>query len=582
MNVCLVCPPFYLGDAMQPPIGISDFRKLIETRDSEGKPYLFVDKSLFLKELIDDLTEVKLITRPRRFGKTLNMSMLHHFFAKTVDNQPTEHLFKGLKISQCNQCMQYQGQYPVIFLSFKDIKSSFFKSAYEDFCNLLSRAYEQHEDILSDSKLTGLQKNRYKSILNKTAPESDIKSALKDLTFYLYQSYKVKPIVLIDEYDTPIQTAHMEKYYPEMVVLMREFLGSGLKDNSYLDRAILTGVLRVSKESLFSGLNNIDTYSLLDSRYGEHFGFIEKEVKQLLNISGLGKNLDQVKRWYNGYQCGKSIVYNPWSIVNYIKKEGELGSYWVNTSDNALIKDLLIRSNTNFKFQFECLLQEKPVKMLINEHMAFVNLETSESTVWTLLLMCGYLKAIPIQDIENNALYQLSIPNKEVKLLYTTLIAEWLSGVNNATVFNTFLNNLLNGEMADFEDSLQSIMLQTFSVHDVKGKNPEKFYHGFMLGLVSGIDRNQYTIDSNKESGLGRYDIIIIPNDIHKLGIILEIKNIDESSKISLKEAADLAIKQINEKQYNTSLLQNNIKGCLKIGIAFKGKNLAIMHRLDV
>ena len=248
---------------MQPPIGISDFREIIETRDSAGNPYLFVDKSLLIKEIIDDLTKVKLITRPRRFGKTLNMSMLHHFFANTVDNQPTAHLFNELKIAKHDPCMKYQGQYPVIFLSFKDIKSSSFKSAYEDFCKLLGQEYEKHEAVVLDAKLTDLQKSHYKRVLSREASESDIRGALKDLTFYLHQSYGVKPIVLIDEYDTPIQTAYMEKYYKEMVVLMREFFGAGLKDNSHLDRAILTGILRVSKESLFSGLNNVDTYSLL-------------------------------------------------------------------------------------------------------------------------------------------------------------------------------------------------------------------------------------------------------------------------------------------------------------------------------
>lgn len=574
---------------MQVPIGISDFRELIETRDAAGRPYLFVDKSLLIQDMIADLIKVKLITRPRRFGKTLNMSMLHHFFAKTINGKPTEHLFKGLNIAKYPQYMKYQGQYPVIFLSFKDIKSGSFKSAYEDICTLLSHAYEQHEHVLSDSKLTENQKNKYNAIITRTAPETDIRNALKDLTFYLEQGYGAKPIVLIDEYDTPIQTAYVKNYYDDMVTFMREFLGAGLKDNSHLERAILTGVLRVSKESLFSGLNNIDTYSLLDSRYGEYFGFTEKEVKHLLDNATLANNLEQVKRWYNGYQCGDAVVYNPWSIVNYVNKQGALGSYWVNTSDNALIKDWIANSSTIFKAQFESLLQDGAIQMLINEHVAFTDLKTHESTIWTLLLMSGYLKAIrvqsnndnAVQDGTDNSLCQLKIPNQEIKILYARLIAEWLSGVNNATVFNTFLNNLLSGNMENIEDHLQRMMLQTFSVHDIKGKNPEKFYHGFMLGLIASINQEQYKIDSNKESGLGRYDIMLIPNDKNKLGVIFEIKSIDDNSIKDLIEAANEAIKQIDEKQYHAMLLQHHIKRHLKIGIAFKGKALAMRYKID-
>lgn len=565
----------------QVPIGVSDFREVIETRDSTGRPYLFVDKSEFIKGIIEDLTKVKLITRPRRFGKTLNMSMLHHFFAKAVHDKPTEHLFKGLKIAKYAECMKQQGQYPIIFLSLKDIKSASFKSAYEDFCNLLSQAYEQHEHILSASTLTENQKNKYKGIISRTAPETDIRSALKDLTFYLNQGYGVKPIVLIDEYDTPIQTAYVKNYYEDMVTLMREFLGAGLKDNSHLDRAILTGVLRVSKESIFSGLNNIKTYSILNDQYGEYFGFTEDEVNHLLTKTGLGSHISDVKTWYNGYHIGNAIIYNPWSIVNYIQESGKLSAYWVNTSDNALIKDLLIRSSELFKGQFELLLKDNVIEMRIDEHLAFNYLDLNESAIWALLLMSGYLKATFIKNENNEPLYQLQVPNKEVKDLYKKLIAEWLSGVNNPTVFNTFLSNLLNGEMKNFEDALQRMVLETFSTHDVKGKNPEKFYHGFMLGLISGVDKKHYTIDSNKESGLGRYDILIMPNDASKLGIILEIKNVDETSEKNLKEVASEAIQQIDERQYHMTLLQNNIKRCLKVGVAFKGKELAVSHKLE-
>lgn len=567
---------------MQLPIGISDFRKLIEHRDPQNHPYSFVDKSLFIKDVLDDSSNVVLITRPRRFGKTLNMSMLHNFFAKEVDNQSTASLFNGLKISQHNQYMAYHGQFPVIFLTFKDIKSQSFTEAYSDLCKLLATVYEQHEKIiLSEPTLTSRQKDQYRRVLDRQAPISDIKTALKDLTFYLHRSYGVKPIVLIDEYDIPIQAAYRQKYYEEMIHFMRDFLSSGLKDNSHLEKAVLTGILRVSKESLFSGLNNLKTYSLLNTRYGEYFGFIDSEVVELLEKANLSSKTLKIREWYNGYQVGDTVIYNPWSIVNYIQEGGKLSSYWVNTSDNALIKELISRSSIGFKAQFEVLLQDKSIEMLINEYIAFTNLETNESAIWALLLMSGYLKATVVNEEGTNILCRLQIPNKEVKDLYRTFIAEWLSGVNNATVFNQFLNNLLTGNVADFEYQLKEIMLQTFSVHDIKGRESEKFFHGFMLGLTACIDVANYTIDSNKEAGLGRYDIVIAPKDPDRLGIILEIKSVGigtEDSPSKLQIAATEALAQIEAKQYQKTTLLKAVKSCLKIGVAFSGKELAVAH----
>ncbi len=568
---------------MQPPIGVSDFKKLVEYKNPQGEPYLFVDKSLWVKDIIDDPSEVILITRPRRFGKTLNMSLLHHFFAKEVNNQSTHSLFKNLKIFQHPDYMKYQGQYPVISLTFKDIKSRSFEAAYDDFCEMVRGVYLQHEKqaLSHGSSLKSRDKQDYERFLDRKASDSAKRIALKNLTFYLSQCYGVKPIVLIDEYDTPIQTAYLENYYKEMVTFMREFLGAGLKDNSHLHKAVLTGILRVSKESLFSGLNNLKVYSLLNSRYGEYFGFTEEEVRELLEKANLGDRINDIRTWYNGYQAGNIVIYNPWSILNCIQEQGKLSPYWVNTSDNALIKELIIQSSPYTKAQFESLLQGKAVEKFINENVVFDHLESNESTLWTLLLMSGYLKVTSTKEVEQGSLCQLEIPNKEVKDLYRMFVAEWLSGVNDATVFNSFLTDLLNGKMEDFEERLGSLMLQTFSVHDIKGNNPEKFFHGFMLGLIAGLDQNQYKIDSNKESGLGRYDIIIVPNDPKKLGIILEIKSLDKDSPQSLKEAAENAVKQIDEQKYSQNVLFQNVNRCLKVGIAFRGKELATHSRQE-
>jgi len=572
---------------MQLPIGISNFKTLITETDLTGNHYLFVDKSLFIRDILNNLSGVILITRPRRFGKTLNMSMLHHFLAQNVDGKPTHGLFDNLKIAAQPECMQQQGKYPVIFLTFKDIKNSSFEAAYNDLQELISKAYEEHEYVLTGEKLTALQKQRYQSILERKAEDTDIRSALKNLTFYLYQYYGIKPIVLIDEYDTPIQTAYINEYYEPMIEFMRQFLAKALKDNSYLQKAVLTGILRIAKESLFSGLNNIKIYSLLDSTYGEYFGFTEPEVAALLEETKLSHNIKDVKTWYNGYQAGDTILYNPWSIINYLVERGKLSPYWVNTSDNRLVKELLINSSAGFKEQFEILLQDNPIEKLITENFVFTYLTENESLVWSLLLMSGYLKITSSTQMELGQLCKLAIPNKEVKILYRVIITEWLSGINDAAVFNDFLTNFLTGKMDKFTDSLRTIMLQTFSVHDVKGSVPEKFFHGFILGLLAGIDRNQYEICSNKESGLGRYDIALIPKDITKLGIIFELKSVDTSDSsalalnLRLTTAAELALQQIDSKQYVATMLQHNIQRCLKVGIAFGGKELAVVHRID-
>lgn len=563
---------------MQSPIGISDFRKLIETRDADGNPYLFVDKSLFIKEILDDLSEVKLITRPRRFGKTLNMSMLYHFLVKGDENELNANLFQNLKIAQYREYVEkYQGRYPVVYITFKDIvRENEYSAAYKGFCNVMSRIYTHYQYLLTSPKLAAHERKKFEAILEERATLTNIQFSLLDLTRALYLHHGIKPWVLIDEYDTPIQTAYAGGYYNQTVDFMRGFLGAGLKDNSYLEKGILTGILRVSKESIFSGLNNIKTYSLLHPLYGEYFGFTESEVASLLEKTNLSSGIREVKNWYNGYEAGKTIIYNPWSIINYIKEQGKLGSYWVNMSDNSLIREVLLKSSTNFKSQFESLLQNKPIEAFIDEHITFNDLSSHDSTVWSLLLMSGYLKATLLKEQSQGSLCLLQIPNYEVKDLYRNLIARWLSGVDSPIVFSKFIENLLSGKIEDFSSQLQTLMLQTFSVHDISGKAPEKFFHGFMLGLISGIDPNTYQIHSNKESGYGRFDIAIIPNDVSKLGIIFEIKSIKENNQESLEKSAKEALKQIHDSEYTSLLKQHHIKNCLMIGVAFSGKDLAI------
>jgi hypothetical protein len=462
-------------------------------------------------------------------------------------------------------------------MTFKGIDGGSFEDAYDRICSVLKDAYKQHQILLDSNKLSDYEKESYKNILTMRASRIEIRDGLKNLTTYLYQHYSVKSIILIDEYDTPIQAAYLGKYYDEMIGFMRIFLGAGLKDNSYLHQSMLTGILRIAKESLFSDLNNLKAYSLLNKRYGEYFGFTEDEVIILLQKTQLSDTLPNVKAWYNGYQVGNTVLYNPWSIVNFIQEQGIFSDYWVNTSDSALIKDLLIKSDTTLRKEFEFLLRGISTEQYIIENFAFKQLEFTPSAIWSLLLMSGYLKATAIINNDLGTVGRLEIPNKEVRHLYQRYISEWLSGVNDAKIFNVFITNLLTGKIEDFETQLKTIMLQTFSIHDIKGKTPEKFFHGFMLGLLAGIDAEQYHIHSNKESGLGRYDIIIAPKDTNKLGVIIEIKSeAVDCSQEKLHLSAKTALIQIENKKYDQSSLFVKEQDLLKIGVAFSGKELAI------
>ncbi len=553
------------------PIGQSDFRSLIEGQQ------IFIDKSLFIKDIMDDATVI-LITRPRRFGKTLNLSMLRYFFATEVYGQNTQGLFDGLNIMKTGATyLQHQGKYPVIFLTFKDIKDGSFAITYKKIQRLMSDVYEEYSELESSSKLSAQQKERYRAIVEERADEVDLQTSIKDLTYYLYCHYQVKPVILLDEYDTPIQDGYLHDYYEKIITFMRGFFSTALKDNNFLYKAVLTGIVRVSKESLFSGLNNLKVYSVLSARYGEYFGFSEAETNDLLSKAKLKTLSTAIKDWYNGYQFGNQTVYNPWSILNCLDEAGELKPYWVNTSENILVKTLLIESTTEFKSQFELLLQEKPLEKLIDEHFVFGDLKKNPSAVWSLLLMAGYLKVIAARRTDQGLMCQLAAPNREVRNLYRQIIEQWLSNGHGVEWYNAFLQHLLNGEVELFTEELEEIVQRIVSVHDT-AKYPEAFYHGLLLGLIVSLDKKHYILQSNKESGRGRYDIAIIPKDKNKLGIIIECKAAPKGSK--LRTIAEQALAQINLQQYETELKTHHIKKILKLGLALRKKEIAVAHEI--
>ncbi|HQS83618.1 MAG TPA: AAA family ATPase [Alphaproteobacteria bacterium] len=570
---------------MKLPIGESDFRTIIDQK------FNFVDKTLFIKDVIEDSAKVILITRPRRFGKTLNLSMLQYFFAKDVNSIPTNGLFDGLKISRESVYEEYQGQYPVISLSFKDVKENNFALAYDKIYEIIVRLYNRFSYLQKSDSLSEENKFLYTRILRREANQAQLENSLDTLTEYLFLHHRQMPIVLIDEYDTPIHAGYLNGFYDKIIKFFRSFFSAGLKDNTLLYKAVLTGILRVSRESLFSGVNHLKIYSILNPKYSSYFGFTEPEVTELLTQAKMGSTLPNVKDWYNGYHMGVATLYNPWSIINFIQEEGILQPYWVNTSDNNLIKTLLSKSSVSFKNAFNDLLQGNVLEKFIDENIVFSDLKTNNPTsIWSLFLMTGYLTTLKHHYTEDGPLCALSIPNKEVSFLLKKIIKEWFSGNYGLEWYNEFLDYLLTGNIERFSQELKQLMEHTVSVHDT-GRSPEAFYHGLMVGLTASLHASPvYEIRSNRESGSGRYDYAIISREAQKLSIIMEFKQVKEpegrtlsDSEMTelLKKTAETALAEISEKSYCTEIKQRGLTRVLKIGLAFSGKKLCLLHELS-
>lgn len=553
---------------MRLPIGYDNFSDIIE------KGLDFVDKSLFIKEVLDNVgDQVTVVTRPRRFGKTLNLSMLRYFLAAQVRGRPTRELFEGLKIAEAGAAyLQHQGKYPVIFLTFKGIKESDIHSAYDGICRLLSQLYREHQYLLSSDKLSEYDKEAFIAVLKDETEPAQINTALADLCYYLHQHYGVKAWILIDEYDTPLQASYLHGYYEEMIEILTELFTNALKTNEFLDRAFITGILRISKESLFSGANNMKVYSILDNPYSTHFGFTETEVEELLRKSHLPEFLPNIRDWYNGYRMGDTLIYNPWSLINCINNKGARKAYWVNSSGNDLVKYLLARSDKLIKMDLETIINNESITAIIDENIVFGDLNKNPTALWSLLLFSGYLTAIHSETKRSKEQCELAAPNQEILNLYLDVVRDWLMEPLGNSQYLEFLSSLTQGRTEEFAEHLQRYLLATMSVFDTSGEEPEKFYHGLVLGLMASLSET-HEIKSNRESGYGRYDLLLIPKDLQQYGIILEFKTIREK-KTTLRAAAQEALGQINARQYSTELRGRGLKNILKIGVAFRGKQV--------
>ncbi|RQN01310.1 AAA family ATPase [Clostridium butyricum] len=552
-------------------VGTSNFKELIEEN------HFFVDKSLLIKEFVQNGAKVILTPRPRRFGKTLNMSMIKHFF--DIENkEENKNLFKGLKIENEKEIMKMQGRYPVIFLSFKDQKHFNFNNLEESISILISHLFRDYEYLLDSEKLSELDKKELKRYMAKEASVIEYSGGLNVLMKFMYKHYNEKIIVLIDEYDVPLQEAFIRGYYEEALVLVRNILTAGLKDNVYLEKALVTGILRVAKESIFSGLNNLEVNTILGLNFNDKFGFEEEEVKDLLQYYDLECKMDEVKNWYNGYMFGGKVIYNPWSVLNYIKNnEQGFMPYWINSSGNELIKRLLSRGTKETKECLEELIKGNAITKIVDDHIVMKDVDEDEENIWSFLTMSGYLKPIKQELIRGKIKCDLKIPNEEVHIFYENLIEKWFKESLTSQNYNTMLKALITKDIETFDEIFTEFIMRNMSYFDVSGKEPEKVYHAFVLGMIVSLN-NEYEVKSNKESGYGRYDVMLIPRDASNLGIIIEFKRIKETNSKTIKTGIEEALKQIEENKYEAELIDRGVGDILKLAIVFKGKKVKIVE----
>jgi hypothetical protein len=550
------------------PIGISDFKTLIE------QDYLFVDKSQLIKEFWESNGQTILVPRPRRFGKTLNMSMLKYFFEN--NNEDNSYLFKGLDIENYKDMMELQGKYPVIYLSFKDEKHSSFEYLQIGLRNLLSRLYKEHDYCLDNGKIRDVDREYYYAVLNKKANIIDLSDALKMLSQYLYNYYDEKVLILIDEYDVPIQAAYVNNYYIEAIEFMRNLLSGAFKDNNSLQKGMITGILRVARESIFSGLNNLKVESILSDNLSDKFGFTDSEIEKLVSDYNIKEELNNIKEWYNGYYFGETTIYNPWSILNYLSSpKAGLKPYWVNSSSNDLVNILLSKGSEEVKKDLESLINGATITKLIDENIVMGDIEKSSDNLWSFLLFTGYLKINSKERIGLRDYYALSIPNLEVTTLYQGLIESWFKDTITKQNYDMMINSLVTGDIKIFGKLLRQFVLKSISYFDVGGYEGEKVYHAFVLGMLISLS-DTHEVLSNRESGYGRYDVMIIPKDVSRLGIVIEFKKLDPDDEETLEETAEIALKQIADKKYTTTLTSRGITDIKEIAIVFKGKEIYI------
>ncbi len=558
------------------PIGVSDFKNLVSK-------YYYVDKTLMLKEFLDSKPQVSLFTRPRRFGKTLAMDMFKTFFE--ITDEDTSKYFKNKKIWSCGETYRKeQGQYPVIFVTFKDIKFPSWEQALEAIRDVIANEYRRHIYLLDSSECTEYDKKYFDEILNGTVSEVGLTRAFSTLSLLLNLHHGKPAVIIIDEYDTPIQQGYMANYYTEVVSFMRNLFSGAFKDNRNLAYGFLTGILRVAKESIFSGLNNLKVNSVLEERYSEYFGFTKEDIKEMMLYYGKSDKYDEICEWYDGYRFGETDIFNPWSVLNYLDEKCIAKAYWQSTGDNSIIKQIVSEADDETADNLRKLMQGQVVSSYVDTSVIYPEIKSNPATIYSFLLAAGYLKTVKKDELhDGNSFCDVSIPNKEINFVYEREILSALSKVISQSTAIAIQKAIMEQNMPQIQEQLQKLLINTIGSFDYSQEN---FYHGLVLGICA-VMNNIYRVDSNKESGHGRYDIQLCPIQNKKLpGIIIELKvlrkGISENNIESLlNKSADEALRQIDDKQYVTSMKQDGIKEFLKIGIAFYKKHITLKSETE-
>ncbi len=549
------------------PIGIDNFEKVVKGG------YYFVDKTMFIRELLDMKGEVNLFTRPRRFGKTLNMSMLRYFFENgEMDNKE---LFRGLKIMDAGEeYLAHMGKYPVISISLKSMKQYSYELAFDMLKKAVREEYKRHWDEVMGSARVGVtEKERYRRLRELEGTESDYADSLKFLSECLYTCTGQRTIILIDEYDVPLENAYFSGFYERMVALIRSLFESALKTNDNLEFAVVTGCLRISKESIFTGLNNLKVISITSQTYAEHFGFTQEEVEQMLRDYGLEENVETVRKWYDGYRFGNAEVYNPWSVINYVDscykdKHAFAKPYWSNTSSNSIVRNLVEHADISVKQEIEALIEGGTIEKPIHEDITYDDMDSTEDNLWNFLFFTGYLKKISERQEGETIYMEMAIPNSEVRYVYKNAVLRWFEEKTKKKELTPLYESMLNGDAEKMAEILSENLMETISFYDYQ----ESYYHGFLAGMLKNI--GNYIVQSNRESGNGRPDILVRYPSVRGKAIIIEIKV--AKTYQDLEEKCDEALRQIEEQKYEEALRQEGYQDILKYGVAFYRKECMV------
>ena len=533
--------------------------------------YYYVDKTMLIKDFIDERPMVTLFTRPRRFGKTLNMDMLRTFFEKT--EQDTSVYFQDKKIWACGQKYRsYQGKYPVIFLTFKDVKFNTWEETFSAVRDIFAKETQRHEELRTSDRCDEYDERKYARLAEGNVTEVELSSALADLSAMLHKHHGTAPVIIIDEYDTPIQQGYMKGYYEEITLFMRNLFSGGFKDNKHLAFGFLTGILRVAKESIFSGMNNLSINSVLDHKYSAYFGFTPDEVREMAAYYGASDKYDEICEWYDGYRFGKTEIFNPWSVVNYFSNECEPRAFWVSTGSNDVIGEVLAEADEEIYHRLASLVNGETITTYIDTGVIYPQIKKNPSTIYSFLLVTGYLKAVKTTlSFNGDFMCEISLPNREIALVYHKEILQKFETMIPQSTAIAVQEAIFSGDNRKLKTQIQTLLMESVSSFDTAGEN---FYHGFMLGLCALL--GGFFVTSNRESGEGRYDIQLKPVKKGLPGIIIELKAEKNGTEESLKQLSETALKQIQEKQYDTELRAAGVEVIYKYGVAFCGKRVEV------